>query len=40
MAEGNIIGFLDVDDMWSGNKLALQLGYLEKDPSLEVVLGL
>jgi glycosyltransferase involved in cell wall biosynthesis len=40
MAEGNIIGFLDVDDVWSENKLALQLGYLGKDLSLEVVLGL
>lgn len=40
MASGDIIGFLDVDDLWSKNKLPLQLARLEDDPSLEIVLGL
>jgi glycosyltransferase involved in cell wall biosynthesis len=40
MAAGNVIGFLDADDVWTVNKIRLQLGYFEKDPSLEIVLGL
>ena len=40
MASGNIVGFLDVDDLWSENKLSLQLGRLADDPSVEIVLGL
>ncbi len=40
MAAGNVIAFLDVDDVWSENKLGLQLGYFEINPSLEIVLGL
>ncbi|MDH4232639.1 MAG: glycosyltransferase family 2 protein [Nitrospirota bacterium] len=40
LASGDVIGFLDVDDVWSKDKLRLQLGYFEKDPSLEIVLGL
>lgn len=39
-ASGDIIGFLDVDDLWSKNKLSLQLACLEDEPSLEIVLGL
>jgi glycosyltransferase involved in cell wall biosynthesis len=40
MAHGNSIGFLDADDMWSKNKLRLQISHLDRDPTLEVVLGL
>ena len=40
MAAGDVIGFLDVDDLWSGHKLQRQLDYFVEDPSLEIVLGL
>lgn len=37
---GQIIGFLDQDDIWPANKLALQLPYLlSDDDPLDVVLG-
>jgi len=39
MSHGKVIGFLDADDLWSGNKLSLQLGLLA-DVSVEIVLGL
>jgi glycosyltransferase involved in cell wall biosynthesis len=40
LAHGDVIGFLDVDDLWSENKISLQLEYLDKEPSLEIVIGL
>jgi glycosyltransferase involved in cell wall biosynthesis len=39
LAQGDIIGFLDQDDLWPANKLSLQVPILLKDPTLEVVLG-
>jgi glycosyltransferase involved in cell wall biosynthesis len=39
MANGEVIAFLDADDIWSKHKLALQIDILTKNPSVEVVLG-
>jgi glycosyltransferase involved in cell wall biosynthesis len=39
MARGNVICFLDVDDLWTKNKLALQLTHLKQNPSVLIVLG-
>lgn len=36
---GEIIGFLDQDDLWPTNKLALQMPQLLSDASLDVILG-
>jgi glycosyltransferase involved in cell wall biosynthesis len=38
-AAGEIIGFLDQDDLWPANKLALQIPPLLNDASLDVILG-
>ena len=39
MAIGDVICFLDADDMWSDDKLAVQLALFSADDSLQVVLG-
>lgn len=39
LAQGEIISFLDVDDLWPNNKIKIQLDYFAKNSSLEVVVG-
>lgn len=38
-ARGELITFLDVDDVYSDNKIELQVGLFEKDPGLGIVAG-
>lgn len=39
MARGDIVAFLDVDDLWSKDKLRLQVGLLKDSPTADMVLG-
>lgn len=39
LAAGEFIAFLDADDIWSKDKLSLQMGAFNTDPSLEMVQG-
>lgn len=38
-AHGDIITFLDYDDVWSDDKLAIQIPMLEQHPELDLVVG-
>lgn len=38
-AKGSLLAFADTDDLWPAGKLALQLPYLTRDPTIEIVLG-
>jgi glycosyltransferase involved in cell wall biosynthesis len=38
-ARGAYVGFLDCDDVWTGDRLAVQLGILEGHPEVGIVLG-
>ena len=39
LARGNVVGFLDVDDLWTKGSLGVQLSFLLKEPSAGIVLG-
>ena len=39
LAQGDIITFLDVDDLWTKDKLAIQLDHFDRNPQLDVVVG-
>ena len=39
-AHGDLLAFLDADDVWTANKLALQMAALEAHPELDAVFGL
>jgi glycosyltransferase involved in cell wall biosynthesis len=39
LASGDLIGFLDADDVWPADRLGHQLRALERDPSADLVLG-
>lgn len=40
VSQGNIIAFLDVDDLWTPNKLSSQIHVLTQEPSFDIVQGL
>lgn len=40
IAGGDLIGFLDADDIWLKNKLEIQVCILQKHPEYEVAIGL
>lgn len=38
-SSGELVGFVDSDDLWTARKLELQLDALEADPSIDAVFG-
>ena len=40
LATGEFLGFLDHDDLWIPEKLALQMAAFEEDPALDVCVGM
>jgi len=39
LARGDVIAFIDADDLWVKGKLGAQMRVLESDPSIDIVLG-
>lgn len=39
LASGELLAFLDADDLWLPGKLAHQVAYLQKQPTLDMVFG-
>lgn len=39
LSQGDVIGFLDADDIWLPNKLALQIAAFRENPELEAIFG-
>jgi glycosyltransferase involved in cell wall biosynthesis len=39
LASGDVIAFIDADDLWPETKLVLQMERFQQDPTLEVVVG-
>jgi len=39
-ASGHYLAFIDADDLWTKEKLALQMGHLAKNPTTDMVFGM
>lgn len=40
LINGNLISFIDADDIWVENKLEIQLELLRKNPEYDIIIGL